>query len=291
MSGPNSLTIWLTIGMGLGLVAALIGPTPTRLPDRLAVIPDSAVHIDNHIYDKEDFGWDDAEHPLKLVNGARIPYFVDTLREKLGKGPLKLLDVGCGGGIATIEMAAAGFNVTGLDASAISVKAAEKMAKERSLSIQYVHGSAYSLPYHDDSFDAVLSSDVLEHLHDVRQALKEVTRVLRPGGVFVFDTINRSVFSWVVIIRLMQDWLRYIPEAVHDWKLFITPTELRRALQDAGLEPCPSGAQHGMRPTFRLNPLSISRRLIKQGPGAFIDVWKQDMFFMGGSYLGYATKP
>ena len=169
-------------------------------------------------YDTLDWGED--EHPLKMVNGARIPYFVDKISQHFGPGKRTLLDVGCGGGVATIEMAAAGFQATGIDMSAPSIKHAGETARQAGLSIDYVTGSAYKLPFDDNSFDAVLSSDVLEHLTDLRTALSEVQRGLKPGGIFVFDTINRTWFSWIVLIRLGQDIFRFIPLSAHSWLLF-----------------------------------------------------------------------
>lgn len=80
--------------------------------------------------------------------------------------------------------------------------------------------SAFELPYPTNTFSGVVSSDVLEHLDDVTSALDEVYRVLKPGGVFVFDTINRTLYSWFTTILVAQQWLRYIPQDAHDWRLY-----------------------------------------------------------------------
>lgn len=112
MSLSKKLPTALTIGLVLVTAAAvLIGLPPKELPDRLAKIPDEAVVIDNEMYDTLDWGED--EHPLKMVNNARIPYFVDKITQHHGSRNRTLLDVGCGGGVATIEMAAAGLDATG----------------------------------------------------------------------------------------------------------------------------------------------------------------------------------
>ncbi len=97
----------------LFIFAALIKPPPKPLRDRLARVSEEEATVDNEIYDAADFGWDQPEHPLLMVNAARCPYFISKIRKHLGAGPHRLLDVGCGGGFVTIPMAEEGLNVTG----------------------------------------------------------------------------------------------------------------------------------------------------------------------------------
>ncbi|KAF4648791.1 Hexaprenyldihydroxybenzoate methyltransferase, mitochondrial, partial [Perkinsus olseni] len=100
--------------------------------------------------------------------------------------------------------------------------------------LHYQVGSAYEIPFPDNSFDGVIISDVLEHLLDLRAALSEIHRVLKPGGVLVFDTISRTLWSYTTVWLITQEILNIMPPNAHDWRLFITPTELRAALADAG---------------------------------------------------------
>ncbi len=202
---------------------------------------------------------------------------------------------------------------SGIDTSSKSIEHARAEAQRRDgLGLSYKVASAFQLPFPDQSFDVVLSSDVLEHLNDLRTTFSEIHRVLRPGGIFVFDTINRTLFSWVAIIRLAQDWFGYVPEAAHTWRLFsewmrykpainsapadrffptaVTPDEARKGLNEAGLRMCDSAQIVGMRPGLR-NPVDALRRLMR---GQFVDAllgpWVQSRLQFG-SYLAFAVKP
>ncbi len=175
--------------LAVALLAWLATP-PQAFPDRLAVIESSTV--DNEMYDGESFSWElnDTMGGLYSLNGARIPYFVRMWRTQGAPGK-RMLDVGCGGGIATNPLAREGFAMTGVDFSPRSIARARAAAEREGVAADYVVGSAYALPFADASFDGVVCSDVMEHLHDLRQWAREVHRVLKPGGVLVFDTINR----------------------------------------------------------------------------------------------------
>lgn len=118
-------------------------------------------------------------------------------------------------------------------------------------------GSAYALPFAAASFDAIVCSDVFEHLHDLPTVMAEMTRVLRPGGVLVYDTINRSVFSWYATIVLFQNILAFVPDHAHDWRLYITPNEMRMLCAGAGLAH--SDEIRGMMPTLVM-PWTLLRR-------------------------------
>eukprot|EP01102_Stenamoeba_stenopodia_P018841 TRINITY_DN6980_c0_g1_i2.p1 TRINITY_DN6980_c0_g1~~TRINITY_DN6980_c0_g1_i2.p1 ORF type:complete len:142 (-),score=30.36 TRINITY_DN6980_c0_g1_i2:78-503(-) len=127
-------------------------------------------------------------------------------------------------------------------------------------------------------------SDVLEHIHDIRKALSEVNRILKPNGVFVFDTINRSIGSYLIHIMVLQNnfLFRYVPEHTHDWRMFITPEELIRAIKDLGMESSIDNFR-GLEPIlgFPPNPL----RSIRPPLLGF-----KESDSMWGSYLGYAVK-
>ncbi|RKH85519.1 3-demethylubiquinone-9 3-O-methyltransferase, partial [Corallococcus praedator] len=141
---------------------------------------------------------------------ARMGYFNRILREQyVDLRNTTLLDVGCGGGILAEAFAELGMRVTGIDPSASSVETARRHAPQQKLTIDYWIGSGESLPFADASFDCVSCCDVLEHVQDVDAVLAEISRVLKPGGLFLYDTINRTWLSWLFLIKIAQDWKRW----------------------------------------------------------------------------------
>jgi 2-polyprenyl-6-hydroxyphenyl methylase/3-demethylubiquinone-9 3-methyltransferase len=199
--------------------------------------------IDNDIYDRVPTTWWDEDGFMALlrtsVNPPRVAYFHKVLVERLGLDPrgLRVLDVGCGGGLLSEAFAASGCDVTGVDRSAPSLAAARTHAERSGLSIRYLDGSAESLPFDARAFDVVCCCDVLEHVDSPDIVLGEIARVLKPGGVFLFDTINRTLRSKLVAIKLAQDWrpTRLIPRDVHVWEKFIRPGELANLMERHGL--------------------------------------------------------
>ena len=141
--------------------------------------------------------------------------------------------------------------VTGIDPAKDAIDAARAHARAGGLRIGYDVGLGEALPYDTASFDAVVCVDVLEHVSDLDTVLAEVFRTLRPGGMFLFDTINRNPLARLATITIAEDVLRLLPRGTHDPAMFIKPAELRRAMQGAGLVP---GATTG------LGPRGINRR-------------------------------
>ncbi|WP_228054381.1 bifunctional 2-polyprenyl-6-hydroxyphenol methylase/3-demethylubiquinol 3-O-methyltransferase UbiG [Nodosilinea sp. LEGE 07298] len=180
--------------------------------------------------------WDEAATiaPLNRLNPLRFKYFDQVIPRWQG---LRVLDVGCGGGFTCEFLAQQQAQVWGLDQSAQCIKAAQDHAAVGGLPITYRCGVAEELPFETASFDVVVCVDVLEHVVDPQQAVVEISRVMRPGGVFCFDTINRTLRSRLVMIWLLETILRQIPIGIHDWKKFITPEELRAMLTQAGFGP------------------------------------------------------
>ncbi|HEY9737829.1 MAG TPA: bifunctional 2-polyprenyl-6-hydroxyphenol methylase/3-demethylubiquinol 3-O-methyltransferase UbiG [Trichocoleus sp.] len=170
-------------------------------------------------------------YALHHLNQPRFAYFDRHLPEWTG---LRILDVGCGGGFTAECLARRGAVVSGIDQSAACIAAAQDHAAACQLTIDYRYGYAESLPYTDAEFDAVICVDVLEHVDDVQQTVAEIHRVLKPGGWFCFDTINRTFKSKLIMIWLLENWLRQIPRGIHDWQKFIQPTELEHLLINAG---------------------------------------------------------
>jgi 2-polyprenyl-6-hydroxyphenyl methylase/3-demethylubiquinone-9 3-methyltransferase len=200
--------------------------------------------VDNGVYDRLAHAWWDEDGWLHLlrasVNPARFGYLRDAMAAHgLDPNDATALDVGCGGGLLAEEVARLGFSVTGVDPSGPSLATARAHAAAGGLSIEYVEGRGEALPVPDGSFDLAYCCDVLEHVDDVPAVLREIRRALRPGGLFVYDTINRTPLSRLIVIKLMQDWdlTRVVAPGVHDHAMFIKPRELERALRAARLEP------------------------------------------------------
>lgn len=167
------------------------------------------------------------------VNPARMGYFGRVLSEQRIDLPNStLLDVGCGGGILAEAFAELGMPVTGIDPSVPSVKTARWHAQQRQLVIDYRIGSGERLPVADAHFDCVSCCDVLEHVQDVDAVLAEISRVLKPGGLFLYDTVNRTWLSWLFLIKIAQDWHRwaFMEPNQHVYRRFIKPTELASKL-------------------------------------------------------------
>ena len=184
-----------------------------------------------------------------------------------------VLDLGCAGGFMAEALATRGAHVTGIDPAAEAIDAARAHARAQGLRIGYDVGVGEALPYADASFDAVVCVDVLEHVADLNKVLSEVARTLRPGGVFLFDTINRNPLARLATITLAEDVLLLLPRGTHDPAMFIKPRKLRAAMTDAGLVP---GAITG------LGPRGINRRF---------DLTFGPLPLMAILYMGIAHKP
>ena len=200
--------------------------------------------IDNALYESESRQWWDPEssfYQMKVAfNPVRVGYARRVIFDILGMDPRgkKALEVGSGGGYISEEVAGMGFETWGVEPSAASASVAAAHAEAGGLAIRYVRGFGESLPFQDGTFDAVLCCDVLEHVRDLAAVVAEVARVLKPGGVFVFDTINRTWMSWLVAIKICQEWRRwaFMPPRLHAWDMFIKPRELKRLFGQYGLE-------------------------------------------------------
>lgn len=254
--------------------------------------------IDNQIYDRDPAWWDDNNFLALLrtsVNPPRFDYFQKTLTERLGLNPvgLRLLDVGCGGGLLSEQFAKIGCVVTGVDRSIPTLAAAKEHAEKSGLSIEYVEGNAENLPFQPQQFDIVCCCDVLEHVDDLDTVIEEISQVLKPGGVFFFDTINRTLISKILTIKVAQDWCltRFVPRDVHVWEKFIRPTELAANFQKYGLlQPEFVGLSPANNPLTAL--ISITRK--KLGLINFSELGKKlqlkESKNLSMSYMGFAIR-
>lgn len=200
--------------------------------------------INNSVYNEQgDIWWDENQtlHLLKTtVNPARVGYFRRILDEvlKLDTRGTEALDVGCGGGIVGEEFARMGFQVTGIDPSEQSLNTARGHAQAMGLGINYQRGTGESIPFADNRYPVVYCCDVLEHVRDLPKVIGEIYRVTKPGGVFFFDTLNRTFVSKLVAIKIWQEWksTAFMPPRLHEWRMFIRPEELKGLLVQAGFE-------------------------------------------------------
>ncbi|MBL1076434.1 3-demethylubiquinone-9 3-O-methyltransferase [Nocardia sp. 2] len=191
--------------------------------------------IDNHFFGQFAESWwaeDSQMSGLASFQGPRFAFFDRQVREWAGK---RVLDVGCGGGFTTEFLAARGALVSGVDPSERLIEAARRHAEQTGKSIDYRVGSAEALPYPDASFDIVTCVDVLEHVVDPARSISEIARVLAPGGVFCFDTINRTLRARVIMIWVPEHLMKTGTKGAHLWRDFIKPAELHAYLDAAGL--------------------------------------------------------
>ncbi|MEM1368652.1 MAG: bifunctional 2-polyprenyl-6-hydroxyphenol methylase/3-demethylubiquinol 3-O-methyltransferase UbiG [Cyanobacteria bacterium P01_H01_bin.15] len=243
------------------------------------------VRNDLEFYDRVANSWWDEQAPiftLSRLNPGRFAYFDRFVDAWQGR---RVLDVGCGGGYTCEFLAHRGAQVTGLDLSTPCLAMANHHAAQQKLSIDYRQGVGEALPFADGSFDVVICVDVLEHVADVKQTCQEIFRVLRPAGLFAFDTINRTVWSKLVMIHLLENWLKLIPVGVHDWEKFIPPGELKALLQLIGFSPI----QYAGFNVFGRSPFDFMRAFqLWQRTQALNVTIDQNVSLM---YIGFARKP
>jgi 2-polyprenyl-6-hydroxyphenyl methylase/3-demethylubiquinone-9 3-methyltransferase len=186
------------------------------------------------IYDREAARWWASQGPfatLRRFNPPRFRFFDRFVPSWAG---LRVLDLGCGGGLSAEVLAGRGAQVIGIDRSLPSLHAAHRHAGTRRMEIGYAGGDAGAIALADHSVDVVVCVDVLEHVSSVPRVLAECARVLKPGGWLLFDTINRTWLARVVVVWLLEHVVGLIPRGTHDWRMFITPAEMRRHLDTAG---------------------------------------------------------
>lgn len=182
--------------------------------------------------------------PLHRFNPVRLAYIRDRLCQHFGRDPradrplkdLKILDVGCGGGLLSEPLARLGAEVTGLDAAEQNIKVAALHAEESGLAIDYRHSSVEALAAERARFDAVLNMEVVEHVADPAGFLQASAGLVRPGGVLILATLNRTPKAFLMAIVGAEYLLRWLPRGTHDWRRFLKPSELAAALRGTGLE-------------------------------------------------------
>lgn len=183
--------------------------------------------------------------PLHQMNPVRLDYVVTQLAAQFGRDPkvprpfkgLRMLDIGCGGGLLSEPMARLGADVTGVDAAERNIAVARLHAEEQGLAIDYRSTTAEALAASDERFDAVLALEIIEHVADPQQFMTTCCQLLRADGVMICSTLNRTAKSFVLAIVGAEWVLRWLPRGTHDWRRFIIPEELYDMAGRAGLDP------------------------------------------------------
>ena len=183
--------------------------------------------------------------PLHMLNPCRLEYICAQIAAEFGRdrraprpfAGLRLLDIGCGGGLLSEPMARLGAGVVGADAAPRNIPVAQVHAAQSGLEIDYRHTTAEDLAAAGEQFDVVLNMEVIEHVADPAAYLKACHSLLKPGGLMVTSTINRNPKSYAMAILGAEVVMRWLPRGPHDWSRFITPDELFALLKGAGMDP------------------------------------------------------
>ena len=180
---------------------------------------------------------------LHKFNPVRLTYIRDQACRHFGRDPrdlkslagLRILDIGCGGGLLCEPMAKLGADVTGVDPSRTNIETAKLHASAQDLAIDYRCASAEDLAAAGERFDIVLNMEVVEHVADVPLFLKSCASMVKPDGMMIIATLNRTLKAFALAIVGAEYVLRWLPRGTHSWDKFVTPQELRDGLAGSGL--------------------------------------------------------
>jgi 2-polyprenyl-6-hydroxyphenyl methylase/3-demethylubiquinone-9 3-methyltransferase len=212
--------------------------------------PNSATLDRNEVahFAKDAARWWDATGPFKplhRITRERLTYIRDQLCQRFARDKteaqslkgLSILDMGCGGGLVSEPLTRLGASVTGIDPGAENIEAARAHAKGMGLEIDYRVATAEEIAASGATYGAVLLLEVVEHVPDVPAFLKLIAPMVKPGGIMLLSTLNRTYKAYAFMIIAAELILRLVPAGTHQWQRFVTPEELRAALRAAGLTP------------------------------------------------------
>ncbi|SHJ85014.1 3-demethylubiquinone-9 3-methyltransferase [Shimia gijangensis] len=183
--------------------------------------------------------------PLHMLNPCRLDYITSQIAAEFSRDlstprpfqGLRLLDIGCGGGLLSEPMARLGATVIGADAAAGNIPVAQVHADQSGLDIDYRHTTAEAMAEAGEQFDIVLNMEVVEHVADPLSFLTVCRELLKPGGLHLCSTINRNPKSFAAAIVGAEYVMRWLPKGTHEWHKFITPDELFALLEQSGVTP------------------------------------------------------
>lgn len=194
--------------------------------------------------------------PLHMLNPCRLDYLTRQIAGEFDRDltkpqpfdGLRIIDIGCGGGLLSEPMARLGADVVGADAAEGNIPVAQVHAAQSGLKIDYRNTTAEALAEAGEKFDVVLNMEVVEHVASPLAYLTACQTLLKPGGLHLCSTLNRTPKSYALAIVGAEHIMRWLPKGTHDWSKFITPEELYDLLRQSGLDPVD-------RKGFVLNPL------------------------------------
>lgn len=176
--------------------------------------------------------------PLHRMNPVRLDYITAQIRAHHSKiKGLRILDVGCGGGIVSEPLARLGAQVTGIDGAENLIAIAKQHAVEQELEIEYLYCLTRDLIAQKETFDVVLGLEIIEHVPEQRAFMAELSALTKKNGMAITSTLNRTPSSWALGIIAAEHILRWLPVGTHDWKKFVKPSEMAAWATDAGLTP------------------------------------------------------
>jgi 2-polyprenyl-6-hydroxyphenyl methylase/3-demethylubiquinone-9 3-methyltransferase len=181
--------------------------------------------------------------PLHKLNPVRVGYIRDQACERFAREAkhlgclkgLRILDIGCGAGILSEPLARLGADMVGIDPAAENIEAARLHAADGGVAVDYRATTAETLAEAGDRFDVVLAMEVVEHVVDVPAFVATCASMVKPGGLLVMATLNRTMKSFALAIVGAEYILRWLPRGTHQWDKFVKPEELETAIEDAGL--------------------------------------------------------
>lgn len=183
--------------------------------------------------------------PLHMLNPCRLEYITNQIAAEFDRdlktdrpfAGLRILDIGCGGGLLSEPMARLGADVVGADAAERNIPVAQVHAEQSGLTIDYRHTTAEAMAEAGEQFDVVLNMEVVEHVASPIDYLIACRQLLKPGGLHICSTLNRNPKSFMMAIVGAEHVMRWLPKGTHEWSKFITPDELFDLLAKAGLTP------------------------------------------------------
>jgi 2-polyprenyl-6-hydroxyphenyl methylase/3-demethylubiquinone-9 3-methyltransferase len=182
--------------------------------------------------------------PLHIMNGARLDYIKQTVCEHFGLDPnaerplngLRVLDIGCGGGLLCEPMVRLGATVTGVDALERNLKTAKTHAEQVGVEVDYRHGTIEQMVEAGEApYDVVLNMEVIEHVANPPEFMADCGAMVRPGGIMLCSTINRTLKAFTLAIVGAEYVLRWLPRGTHQYAKLVKPVEITRWMSDAGL--------------------------------------------------------